>query len=247
VPGVVGVIQARAGSTRLPGKVLQPLLGRPVLDWVVRAARAVNSLDEVVVATTREPGDDAVADLASSLGVRVVRGSTDDVLSRFLLAIDGRDAVGVARFTSDCPLIDPEVVSTVVAAWLSQGDLDHASTVMPRCLPRGMDAEVVSVAALERLDRELVGPGVAHHRTHVTSFLYTNPDTFRVLGVTYHPDASDLRVTLDTEEDLQLIAALAERLGDRPPSHSDVVAHLRSDADLVSINAHVRQKALEEA
>jgi spore coat polysaccharide biosynthesis protein SpsF len=247
VPRVVGVIQARAGSTRLPGKVLRPLLGRPVLEWVVRAARAVESLDEVVVATTTEPGDDAVADLASSLGVRVVRGSTDDVLSRFLLAVEGGEAQAVARFTSDCPLMDPAVVSTVVAAWRDQGDCDHASTVMPRCLPRGLDAEVASVAALDRLDRELVDTALAHHRTHVTSFLYSNPHSFRVLGVAYHPDASDLRVTLDTEEDLELISALAERLGDRPPSHRDVVAHLRGDADLVAINAHVQQKALEDA
>jgi len=246
VTRVVGVIQARTGSNRLPGKVLRPLAGRPVLEWVVRAAREVQGLDEVVVATTTEPGDDAVEELGRRLDVAVVRGSVDDVLSRFLQAVEGRDADAIARFTSDCPLLDPEVASLVVGTWRSRPALAHVSTVSPRCLPRGLDAEVASVAALQRLSGLLSTPELAHHRTHVTSYLYTHPEEFEVAGVTLHPDASDLRVTLDTTEDLALIEALVERLGDRPPSWREVVAALRADADLVAINAGVRQKSLDE-
>jgi len=242
----IGVIQARLGSSRLPGKVLRPLAGRPVLEWVIRAAREVEGLDEVVVATTTEPGDDEIEQLAGRLGVRTVRGSTNDVLARFLLAVDGRNADAIARFTSDCPLLDPEIASAVVGTWRSLPSLDHVGTANPRCLPRGMDAEIASVPALRRLDAELSTPEVMHHRTHVTSYLYTHPQEFAVLGVTVHPNASDLRVTLDTPEDLALIEALVERLGDQPPHWRDVVSALRADASLAAINAGIQQKRLEE-
>jgi spore coat polysaccharide biosynthesis protein SpsF len=110
-----------------------------------------------------------------------------------------------------------------------------------------MDAEVARMGALLTLDRELTEPELVHHRTHVTSYLYTNPQRFRVLGVAYHPDASDLRVTLDTEDDFSLIRLLAERVGDEPPSHLDIISALRTDDSLVALNAHVVQKALEDA
>jgi len=244
VPRVMGVIQARTGSTRLPGKVLRPLAGRPVLEWVIRAAQEVRGLDEVVVATTTEPGDDEVERLAAGLGVRVVRGSVDDVLARFLQAVDGLDVDAIARFTADCPLLDPEVASVVVGAWRALPSLDHVSTISPRCLPRGLDAEVASVGALERLAAGLSTPELRHHRTHVTSYLYTHPQDFAVLGVTVHPDASDLRVTLDTPEDLALIEALVELLGDRAPAWREVVSALRQDPSLVALNAGVLQKRL---
>lgn len=243
---VMGVIQVRSGSSRLPGKVLLPLAGRPVLAWVIRAAKEVKGLEEVIVATTTEPADDEVEKLAGSLGVRTVRGSVDDVLGRFLQAVDGLQADAIARFTSDCPLLDPDIASVVVGAWRALPSLDHVSTVSPRCLPRGLDAEIASTAALERLAAHLITPELLHHRTHVTSYLYTHPQDFAVLGVTVHPDASDLRVTLDTPEDLALIEALVERLGDRPPSWRDVVSSLRNDASLVSLNAGVKQKRIEE-
>jgi len=246
VPRVVGVIQARLGSSRLPGKVLRPLAGRPVLEWVIRAAEQVDGLDEVVVATTTQPEDDEIERLSARLGVRTVRGSVDDVLSRFLLAVDGLDADAIARFTSDCPLLDPEIASVVVATWRSLSSLDHVSTVNPHCLPRGLDAEIASVRALRQLATDLTTPELMHHRTHVTSYLYTHPQEFAVLGLTFHPDASDLRVTLDTAKDLTLIEALVERLGDHPPAWRDVVSTLRHDASLVALNADVKQKRLEE-
>jgi len=242
----MGVIQARAGSNRLPGKVLRPLAGRPVLEWVIRAAKEVDGLDDVIVATTTEPGDDEVERLAGTLGVRAVRGSVDDVLSRFLKAVDGLNADAIARFTADCPLLDPAIVSVVVGAWRAMPSLDHVSTLSPRCLPRGLDAEIASMSALQRLAADLSTPELRHHRSHVTSYLYTHPQDFSVLGVTVHPDASDLRVTLDTREDLALIEALVERLGDYPPAWRDVVSTLRQEASLVALNAHVKQKRLEE-
>ena len=239
----VGVIQARTGSSRLPGKVLRPVLGRSVLEWVIRAATAVEGLDEVVVATTTDSDDDEVVALAHAFGVRAVRGDVDDVLTRFLLALEGADSV--VRFTGDCPLLDPVVVATVLRTFEASPGCAHASTIMPRCLPRGLDAEVASVEALRDLDGRLTTAQLAHHRSHVTSYLYTHPEVYDVVGVTFHPAADDLRVTLDTADDLRLVHAVADVLGDRPPGHREIVALLRQQPDIAALNSHVRQKALE--
>ena len=235
------VIQARAGSTRLPGKVLEDLGGRPVLEWVVRAAQAATRVDEVIVATSTVAGDDAVADLATSLGVPVVRGSEDDVLSRFVAALDAHPADAVVRLTADCPLLDPTLIDAVAGAWAAAPVHDYVSTVLVRCLPRGLDVELVSAQALRAVDRMATG----HDRVHVTSALYADPTAYRLLGLCVTPAADDLRVTLDTPEDLVLLRALVAVLPDAPPPWRDVVATLRARPDLVAINAGVRQKPVE--
>ncbi len=236
------VIQARAGSTRLPAKVLADLGGRPVLEWVVRAARAANLVDEVIVATSTLAGDDLVADLADSLGVAVVRGSEDDVLSRFVAALDAYPADALIRLTADCPLLDPSLIDAVAGAWTGAPTVDYVSTVLVRSLPRGMDIELVTAGALRAVDRMAVG----HDRVHVTSAVYAHPTAYRLLGLSVTPPANDLRVTLDTAEDLDLLRALVVELPDAPPEWRDVVAILRARPDLVAINAGVVQKLLEE-
>lgn len=235
------VIQARAGSTRLPGKVLADLGGRPVLEWVVRAARATTRIDEVIVATSTLAGDDAVADLADFLGVPVVRGSEDDVLSRFVAALDAHPADALVRLTADCPLLDPTLIGAVAGAWAAAPTHDYVSTLLVRCLPRGLDVELVTAEALRAVDRMATG----HDRVHVTSALYADPTAYRLLGVCVTPPADDLRVTLDTQEDLALLRALVAVLPDAPPSWRDVVAVLRARPDLVAINANVEQKPVE--
>lgn len=235
------VIQARTGSTRLPGKALADLGGRPVLEWVIRAARTANQIDQVIVATSTAEGDDAVADLADSLGAAVVRGSEDDVLSRFVAALDAHPADAVVRLTADCPLLDPSVIDSVAGAWTAAPIHDYASTVLVRCLPRGLDVELVTAQALRAVDRIAVG----HDRVHVTSAVYADPTAYRLLGLCVMPAANDLRVTLDTPEDLILLRALVAELPDAPPPWRDVVAILRGRPDLVAINSGVRQKPLE--
>lgn len=238
---MVAVVQARTGSSRLPGKVLLPLAGRPVLGWVVRAAQEAG-VDEVVVATSTAPCDDAVVDLARELGVRVVRGSELDVLSRFVLAAEQTAADAVVRLTADCPLLDPALIRGVVAAWRSDPSLDYVATTLVRTLPRGLDVELVSRAALAHADAE----AVEHHRVHVTSWLYAGPGTHRTLGLVVQPDSHDLRVTLDTAEDAALLDALVAELGDRPPAWRELVDVLRSRPELTALNASVAQKPLEE-
>ena len=239
---VLAVVQARAGSSRLPGKVLMPLGGTPVLGWVVRAARAAAGVDDVVVATSVDPGDDAVAEAAGALGVPVVRGSEDDVLSRFLLAVGEHPCDAVVRLTADCPLLDPALIGQVVALWRAAPEHDYVATTLVRTLPRGLDVELATADALRRVSATATG----HHRTHVTSGLYADPAGYRLTGVVVSPAADDLRVTLDTAEDAALLEAVAAELGDRPPAWREVVALLRERPDLAQINAGVRQKRLEE-
>lgn len=236
------VIQARVGSTRLPGKVLEDLGGRSVLEWVVRAAREATQIDTVVVATSTLAADDTVADLAASLGVPVVRGSEDDVLSRFVAALDAHPADAVVRLTADCPLLDSTLIDAVAGAWAAAPTHDYVSTVLVRCLPRGLDVELVTAKALRAVDRTTVG----HDRVHVTSGVYADPTTYRLLGLCVTPPADDLRVTLDTPADLALLRALVAELPDASPAWQDVVAILRGRPDLVAINSGVEQKPLEE-
>jgi spore coat polysaccharide biosynthesis protein SpsF len=194
-----------------------------------------------VVATSTQAGDDTVADLAGSLGVPVVRGSEDDVLSRFVAALDAHPADAIVRLTADCPLLDPTLIDAVAGAWAAAPSPDYVSTVLVRCLPRGLDVELVTAAALRAVDRIALGPD----RVHVTSRLYAEPTAYRLLGLCVTPPANDLRVTLDTREDLALLRAVVAELPDAPPSWRDVVALLRARPDLVAINSSVKQKPLE--
>ncbi|MBB2924154.1 cytidylyltransferase domain-containing protein [Cellulomonas cellasea] len=239
---VTAVIQARCGSDRLPAKVLLPLAGRPVLGWVVRAARTATEVDDVVVATTTSPEDDAVEDLARSWGVSVLRGSPDDVLSRFVAVADRDRPDAVVRLTADCPMLDPAVIDTVVRTWRASPHYDYVSSVLHRTLPRGLDVELVTADALRRID-ELA---TAHHRVHVTSYAYSEPSGLDILGLSFASAGSTHRVTLDTAADAQMLAALADGLGDAPPAWRDVVRWLDEHPDVASINAGVRQKALEQ-
>lgn len=236
----VAIVQARMGSTRLPGKVLRKLGPRPVLSWVVRAARA-SGIADVVVATSIGEDDDAIEKWCSEAGVDVVRGSQEDVLGRFLTVLEHHPHEVVVRLTGDCPLLDPVVIAETLACF-DVRSLDYLSTVTPRTLPRGLDVEVVASEALRRADQI----AATAEREHVTVAIIRRPHDFRVGGLTYSPPADDLRVTLDTPEDARLLDALVAALGDRPPAWRDVVRLLRARPDLVAINSHVRQKMLDE-
>jgi spore coat polysaccharide biosynthesis protein SpsF len=241
-PRVVAVIQARVGSSRLPGKVLRDLAGTPVLEWVVRAAKAASGIDKVVIATSTATGDDAIVSFASDQGVEVVRGSEDDVLSRFLHAADTTGADAIVRLTADCPLLDPAVITQVVALWRSDPALDYVSTTQHRSLPRGLDVELATVSALRQAN-ERTEP---YHHAHVTSALYEDGSGFSCGALTFRPATSQFRVTLDTLEDAVLLDELTPLLPQVPPSWRDVVAVLRERPDIVAINAHIEQKALSE-
>lgn len=237
---VNAVIQARLSSTRLPGKVLRPLGGRSVLSWVVRAAAAAPGIAEVVVATSDHAEDDAVAAEALRCGAAAVRGPLDDVLARFAAAVRAHPCEAVVRLTADCPLLDPALVAAVVALWRADPSLHYVSNVLVRTLPRGLDVELVRGDVLAEQVTEAGGA----HRQHVTSAVYTAPQRYRCAGLVVTPDASDLRVTLDTPADAEVLDGLVAALGDRPPAWREVVAELRRRPELVAVNAAVEQKPL---
>ncbi|MFI7602637.1 cytidylyltransferase domain-containing protein [Actinoplanes sp. NPDC049681] len=241
----LGIVQARMGSSRLPGKVLRRLGGRTVLDRVVRAARDSGVLDDLVVATTTEARDDAVVAECGAIGVAVHRGPVDDVLTRFLGVLEERedDSDAVLRFTADCPLLDPELVMLAANVFAATPDLDYLSTSIARTLPRGLDVEIVRTEVLRQIDKL----ATEHHRTHVTSYVYSHPYDFTVLGLTLQPDLSHLRLTLDTEDDWRLIEAVVAHFGDRPVPVRTLADWLTDRPELAALNAHIRQKELAQA
>lgn len=238
---VIGVVQARMGSTRLPGKVLLPLGCHSALSWTLRAAAESRVLDDLVVATTTDRADDAIVHECDRLEVACHRGPVEDVLARFMGALSAHPADAVMRFTADCPLLDPAVIRTVARVLRANPRLDYVSTSLPRSLPRGTDAEIITVAALQRID----SVATSHHRTHVTSYAYTHADEFAILGITFPPDSSFLRVTLDTQDDYALLQAVVESLGDRPPPVRELVRWLAAHPEVRALNKNTEQKPLE--
>jgi spore coat polysaccharide biosynthesis protein SpsF len=238
---IVAIIQARMGSSRLPGKVLRDIQGESMLARVLNRLRRTRCIDELLVATTDGAADDRVVQECGRWSVPVFRGNEDDVLDRYLRAAQWANADAVVRITSDCPLIDPEVTDTTVRAFLS-GKTDYASNMLVRAYPRGLDSEVMTMQALERAWREADQP---YQRAHVTPYIYENAALFRLLSVTGDADFSQHRWTVDTEEDLEFVRAIYERLGNRPAfSWQDVLAVLEREPELIEINRSVPQKAL---
>ncbi len=240
---VVVIIQAHMGSTRLPGKVLEDIGGQSMLARTVRRASRAALADEVVVATTTEPRDEIIVRECAALGVAVFRGSEDDVLDRYYQAARAHSAEAVVRVTSDCPLLDPEVTDQVIRVFL-EGDCDYASSGLVRTYPRGLDTEAFSFAALEAAWREATE---AAHRAHVTPYIYLTTGRFRLREVTCEADYSRYRWTVDMPEDLAFVRAVYDRLGrDGDFSWREVLALVEREPELVTINAHVEQKRLEE-
>ncbi|MER3422660.1 MAG: aminotransferase [Nitrospiraceae bacterium] len=234
-PRVVAIVQARMGSTRLPGKVLAEIAGRPMLWYVVERVRRARTVDKVVVATTGNSEDDAIAAFCADNCIQCFRGSEMDVLDRFYQAAKHFGADVVVRITGDCPLIDPEVVDKVVGTYL-EGDYDYVSNTLRYTYPDGLDVEVFSFEALERAWKEA---HLASHREHVTPYIRTS-GKFRVFNVENEIDLSkeNLRWTVDDPADLEFVRAVYSRLGrgQRPFGLTDVLQLLKREPYLMEIN-----------
>lgn len=197
------------GSTRLPGKVLADVVGKPMLYHVVNRARRVKGLDSIVVATTHRPQDDAVERICTEIGSPCFRGSDDDVLDRYYQAAKAFGARVIMRITSDCPLLDPEVSHAVLTRFC-RGDVDYASNIQPPTFPDGLDTEIFSFAALEQSWREAT---LASEREHVTPYMWKNPEKFRLANVTHSPDLSAYRWTVDEAQDLEFVRSVYRSVG----------------------------------
>jgi len=237
---IVAMVQARMGSTRLPGKVLFDLAGETVLARVVRRVQRARLVQQVVVATSTSDTDSAIVDESSRLGIECFRGSEQDVLDRYYQAAKRVTADVIVRITSDCPLIDPELVDETVHVFLAK-NADYASNVSPRLYPRGLDTEVFSMPALERAWREA---DQAHEREHVTPYFYEHPEIFRLAFAPAKSDYSHHRWTLDTPEDLALLRAIYQAFHDRlDAGWREVLEFVEQRPDLAALNSGVVQKS----
>ena len=246
----VAIIQARMGSTRLPGKVMRRLCGTTVLGWVIRRVKASPLVDDVVVATTDGPADDAIVEEALAHGALVHRGHEANVLSRYHGAAAEVGADIIIRVTSDCPLYDPLVLTAMLErfdTWQAAGEqVDYLSNCWSqRTFPRGLDTEIFTREVLETAFRKATKP---YELEHVTPYVYTHPDEFRMRGFPGPVDHSRHRWTLDTIEDWRLIEAIYDALcdGERIFTTAEVLAFLDRHPEVVALNAHVEQKRLGE-
>jgi len=228
------------GSSRLPGKVLMPLAGEPMLCHVVSRVRHARFVDEVVVATSELAADDAIESLCRDRAIACVRGSEHDVLSRYRTAAIAHSAEAVVRITSDCPLIDPGEIDSVVRALSEPDAVDYAANIIgSRTFPRGLDTEAMTFATLARLDQLAVEPAL---REHVTLFVHRNVGAFSTRGVFSAVDWSSQRWTVDTLEDFDLVSRIYDCLGSTDFAWASVLNVMQQHPEWSLINAHIEQK-----
>jgi spore coat polysaccharide biosynthesis protein SpsF len=243
---VLAILQARMSSSRLPGKVMADLLGEPMLARQIERLRRCRTIDRLVLATSTDADDDALADLAARIGIECFRGSLDDVLDRFHAAMAGRGADQIVRLTGDCPLIDPELIDRLVELHVA-GGYDHSCNTLTPRWPDGLDAEVMRTEVLETAWHEATLPS---EREHVTRFIYTRPERFRLGSLVGDADLSDHRWTVDTPEDLAMVRAVYAALYPVNPvfGTEDILAFLAAHPEIAALNcAHRRNEGLERS
>jgi len=232
---IVAIVQARLGSSRLRGKVLEDLGGRTVLAQVLERASLISGVDAVCCATPLTDENDPIAREAEQAGAMVFRGSETDVLARYAGAAEMCGADIVMRVTSDCPFLDWEVSGGVLARY-REGGYDYVSNVAPRSWPKGLDTEVVSVAALNEANQKATAPG---DREHVTPFVLREAQFKRGVTTCAQGDFSAWRWTLDYPEDLAFCRAVMERASNPLPTFADIRAIVEGEPEIAAINAHL--------
>ena len=240
---VIAIVQARMGSTRLPGKVLLDLAGKPMLVRDVERILRADNVDDVVVATTTKTEDDKIISLCRDYGWSCFRGSENDVLDRYYQAAREFHAKTIVRITSDCPLIEPTVVDQLIEKFFElEPNIDYVSNIFPlRTYPRGLDSEVMSFSTLERCWKEEKNPA---YREHVTPYIHHHPDRFGISELNNEQDLSSLRWTVDTPEDFEFVSQIYHYLGEREFSWTHILALLQKHPELLEINKEIIQKAI---
>ena len=229
----IAIIQARTESTRLPGKVLKPVLGEPMLARMLERVKRAKLLDAIIVATSEKHGDDAVAELAKKCGVGVFRGDENDVLDRFYKAGKEAGADIVVRLTGDCVLHDPQVIDEVIGRFVEK-KFDYTGT--PKNYPEGLDTEVFTFSALERAWKEAK---LASEREHVTQYIKNHPELFTCDRWTSGTgDYSQMHWSVDTQADFDFVTKIYEQLYPANPDFNkgDVLALLERQPELLDVN-----------
>lgn len=240
---IVAIIEARMKSTRLPGKNLRTILGKPMLELLIERLRLARKLHGIVVATTTDPTDDAIEDLTRRLGVGCFRGSMDDVLDRVLRAAQSVEADAIVEITGDCPLTDPAIVDQIVEVYAANR-FDYVGNVRPSTFPVGLAVQVFPAKVLEEVAHLTQDPA---DREHVSLYIYEHPEKFSLRNVESGlPEKyRDYRLTVDTPEDFALIGAIFEALYPGNPGFGldEVLAFLEKNPALLDLNRSIQQKS----
>jgi spore coat polysaccharide biosynthesis protein SpsF len=240
---IVCVVAARMVSTRLSGKSMMNILGKPMLEHEIRRIQQSKLVDEIVIATTTKKEDDVIVELGNKLGISVYRGSSEDVLDRTLKAAKAVDGNIIVQINGDCPLIDPEVCDMVIKTYLDKRPDYACNSRLKATFPTGFDTEVFSVKVLEEVDKLTNNK---FDREHVTLYIYEHPEKFKLLNVTASPELNrpDLRLTVDTIEDLELVREIYKELYKKNTyfSGKDIIELFNKKPELKKINSHIKQK-----
>jgi len=226
-------------SSRLPGKVLKPILGRPMIERQVERLLHSKRIDNLVIATSINQEDDPIKALCTRIGIDCFRGGLENVLDRFYQAARQCNPKHVVRLTGDCPLTDPVLIDELIEFYLEQ-ECDYASNCHEPTLPDGLDAEIFSFTALEQTWKEAVLPS---HLEHVTLFIRSHPERFKIVCYKYHQNLSHLRWVVDEPEDLEFVRRIYEILYPVKPDFrtGDILALLEREPKLVEINMHFKR------
>jgi len=233
-------------STRLPGKVLKPIMGRPMLALQIERLRRSETLDKLIIATSIGSEDDAIEALCEDIGIECSRGSLEDVLDRFYHCAQTHMPENVVRLTGDCPLADPGIIDRVVRFHL-EGGYDYTSNVLPPTWPDGMDVEVMRFACLIEAHS---GAKLPSEREHATSFIYKHPERFRLGSVTQEEDQSLIRLTVDESKDFELVSRIYERLYPHNPEFglNDIMNLLAALPEILAMNQNfTRNEGLQRS
>jgi spore coat polysaccharide biosynthesis protein SpsF len=235
-PVVIAILQARMTSSRLPGKVLRPILGRPMLGRQLDRVKRSTRIERLVVATSAETSDDPIASFCATEGIGCFRGELQDVLARFEGAARANDPVDqVVRLTGDCPLADPMIIDRLVDTHL-EGQYDYSSNILELTFPDGLDAEIMTRSTLQQAATEACDP---YEREHVTPFIYRRPNRFRLGNLTNDQALGHLRWTVDTEADFHMVETVYSALlpSNEFFGYSDILDFLTTHPNVAAINA----------
>ena len=224
-------------STRLPGKIMKEVLGRPLLSYLLERVQCCEGIEDIIIATTLNPEDDSIVTFGNKKGVKVFRGSENNVLERFHEAATRFDAKHIMRLTADCPLIDPEFLDMLMEFYFSE-NFDYVSNSIDPTLPDGLDAEIFTFEVLSYAHKQAF---LLSELEHVTQYILNHPEIFKIGSWTYQEDLSMLRWTVDEPEDFEFVRQVIEILyhKNRNFRMKDILQLLKQEPDLAQINAHI--------
>ena len=231
------IIQARMGSTRLPGKIMLPILNKPVLEHLIDRVKKSSNIDEIIVATSNNKNDDIIEKFCETQKIKCFRGSEKDVLLRYFEAAKKFSIDIIVRLTSDTPLLDPKEIDKVILKY-NENKYDFVSNLfpLPRTYPDGYNVEVFSMDLLKLVNNQAKKPS---DREHVTTFITMQPSKFKKYRIDSERDLSKYRLNLDYKEDFELIKSVLEELNEKTDLE-DIIKWLDKHPEILKLNSHIK-------